>query len=54
MNPKASTVEAPIPISSREEKKQVEVRAAIGTHVVYEAIRREGEDELQSTGASIH
>jgi formate-nitrite transporter family protein len=39
----------PIPISSRAEKKQVEERTAIGAHVVYEAIRREGEEELQRT-----
>ena len=34
-------------ISTRAEKKQVEERVAIGAHVVYETIRREGEDELR-------
>ena len=33
-------------ITTRAEKKQVEERVAIGANVVYEAIRREGEDEL--------
>jgi formate-nitrite transporter family protein len=33
-------------ITTRAEKKQVEERLAIGAHVVYETIRREGEDEL--------
>ena len=36
-----------MPISTRIEEKQVEERRAIGAHVVYETIRREGEDELQ-------
>jgi formate-nitrite transporter family protein len=34
-------------ISTRVEKKQVEDRVAIGAHVVYETIRREGEEELR-------
>ncbi len=33
-------------ITTRVEKKQVEDRVAIGAHVVYETIRREGEEEL--------
>jgi hypothetical protein len=33
-------------ITTRVEQKQVEERVAIGANVVYEAIRREGEDEL--------
>jgi formate-nitrite transporter family protein len=33
-------------ITTRAEKKQVEERVAIGANVVYETIRREGEDEL--------
>lgn len=33
-------------ISTRAEKKQVDERVAIGANVVYETIRREGEDEL--------
>ena len=35
------------PITTRAEKKQVEERLAIGPHVVYETIRREGEEELR-------
>lgn len=35
-----------IPISTRAEKRQVEERLAIGANVVYETIRREGEEEL--------
>ncbi len=35
-----------IAISTRAEKKQVDERVAIGANVVYETIRREGEDEL--------
>ena len=34
-------------ISTRTEKKQVEERVAIGANVVYETIRREGDDELK-------
>jgi formate/nitrite transporter FocA (FNT family) len=41
------------PISTRTEKKQVEERLAIGPHVVYETIRREGEEELQRTPSSL-
>ena len=37
---------APEVITTRAEKKKVEERVAIGANVVYEAIRREGEDEL--------
>ena len=36
----------PVAISTRMEQKQVEERTAIGAHVVYEAIRREGDEEL--------
>ena len=41
------------PISTRSEQKQVEERIAIGPHVVYETIRREGEEELQRTVSSL-
>src|SRR5579862_4221816 len=34
------------PITTRTEQKQAEERTAIGANIVYEAIRREGEDEL--------
>jgi formate/nitrite transporter FocA (FNT family) len=40
-------------ISTRAEKKQVEERIAIGPHVVYETIRREGELELRRPASSL-
>jgi len=40
-------------ISTRTEKKQVEERLAIGANVVYETIRREGEDELRRPAAAL-
>ncbi len=40
-------------ISTTVEKKQVEERKAIGAHVVYETIRREGEEELQRPVAAL-
>jgi formate/nitrite transporter FocA (FNT family) len=40
-------------ISTPAEKKQVEERVAIGANVVYETIRREGEDELQRPAAAL-
>jgi formate/nitrite transporter FocA (FNT family) len=45
--------QSPGPISTRNEQKQVEERLAIGPHVVYETIRREGEEELQRTVSSL-
>lgn len=54
MNKKPAAVEASsIPISTKAEKKQVEERTAIGAHVVYEAIRREGEEELGRTASAL-
>lgn len=51
---KAKTQKAPIEpiplestISTRAEEKQVEERLAIGANVVYETIRRQGDEELQ-------
>lgn len=41
------------PITTRAEQKQVEERLAIGANVVYETIRREGEDELQRPAAAL-
>lgn len=41
------------PISTRTELKQVEERLAIGANVVYETIRREGEDELRRPVAAL-
>ena len=40
-------------ISTRTELKQVEERLAIGANVVYETIRREGEDELRRPAAAL-
>jgi len=40
-------------ISTRAENKQVEQRQTIGANVVYEAIRREGEDELHRPAAAL-
>lgn len=40
-------------ISTRVEQKQVEERLAIGAHVVYETIRREGEEELHRKAAAL-
>ena len=40
-------------ISTRVEQKQVEERLAIGARVVYETIRREGEEELHRTPAAL-
>ena len=55
MNKKApqADIPSPVPISTRVEKKQVEERTAIGPHVVYEAIRREGEEELHRTVSAL-
>jgi formate/nitrite transporter FocA (FNT family) len=40
-------------ITTRAEQKQVEERQAIGANVVYETIRREGEDELHRPAAAL-
>jgi len=40
-------------ISTRAEQTQVEERAAIGANVVYEVIRREGDDELRRPPAAL-
>ncbi|HKT47733.1 MAG TPA: formate/nitrite transporter family protein [Candidatus Acidoferrales bacterium] len=42
---KLSSPESP-PIVTKEEKKRVKERSAIGANIVYEAIRLEGEEEL--------
>lgn len=55
MDKKGSQGDPPpaIPISTRVEKKQVEERTAISAHVVYEAIRREGDEELHRTVSAL-
>jgi formate-nitrite transporter family protein len=40
-------------ISTKTELKKVEERTAIGAHIVYEAIRREGEEELRRPIAAL-
>ena len=40
-------------ISTRTEQKQVEERLAIGANVVYETIRREGEEELHRPASAL-
>lgn len=50
---KADTPSVESTISTRAERKQVEERQAIGAHVVYETIRREGEEELHRTAAAL-
>lgn len=40
-------------ITTRAEKKQVEDRLAIGANVVYETIRREGEEELRRSASAL-
>jgi len=51
-----ATIE-PIPseatISTRTEEKQVEERLAIGANVVYETIRRQGDEELQRPASAL-
>jgi formate-nitrite transporter family protein len=56
MKQKLATVDPPSgegTISTRAEQKQVEERQAIGANVVYETIRREGEEELHRTAAAL-
>jgi len=57
-NPSDSTKEDNPPakqgvISTREEEKRVEDPVAINAHIVYEAIRREGEEELARPDAAL-
>jgi hypothetical protein len=40
-------------IKKRIEEKKVQERVAIGPHIVYETIRREGEEELQRSSSSL-
>jgi formate/nitrite transporter FocA (FNT family) len=44
---------AEVTISTRAEKKQVEERMAIGANVVYETIRREGDEEMRRPAAAL-
>jgi hypothetical protein len=40
-------------ITTRVEPKQLEKRLAIGTHLIYETIGREGEEELHRTTSAL-
>jgi formate-nitrite transporter family protein len=51
--PKLEAISPEGTISTRTEQKQVEERLAIGANVVYETIRREGEDELRRPAAAL-
>jgi formate/nitrite transporter FocA (FNT family) len=57
MKPKSDKLDAPadaaVAISTRAEQKQVEERVAISANVVYEAIRREGDDELRRAATAL-
>lgn len=50
---KAIVADPESPISSIAEAQKVEQRVAIGAHVVYEAVRLEGEDELERPVAAL-
>jgi len=45
--------ESPPVITKAIEEKQVRERVAIGAHVVYEAVRREGEEELKRSSSAL-
>jgi hypothetical protein len=42
-----------VAVSTRIEKKQVEERIAITAHVIYETIRREGDEELHRPASAL-
>ncbi|PYX42017.1 MAG: transporter [Acidobacteria bacterium] len=50
---RAANEETPAVISTPDEEKRVEERVAINAHVVYEAIRREGEEELSRSNSAL-
>ncbi len=51
---KASSASDPAStVSNRVEEQKVEERVAIGPHIVYETIRREGEQELQRPSSAL-
>jgi formate/nitrite transporter FocA (FNT family) len=51
-HPPTALEESPV-ISTRAEEKKVEDRRAIGPNIVYETIRREGEEEFTRTSAAL-
>jgi formate/nitrite transporter FocA (FNT family) len=48
-----STIRESPAINTRAEEKKVEERLAIGPHIVYETIRREGEEEFKRTSSAL-
>jgi formate/nitrite transporter FocA (FNT family) len=40
-------------VRERGEEKQIQQRAPIGAHIIYEAIRREGDDELDRSSSAL-
>lgn len=53
MTTRQEPIESEGPISTKAEQRQVEERLAIGANVVYETIRREGEEELNRPAAAL-
>lgn len=51
-HPTSAIQESPA-INTRAEEKKVEERLAIGPHIVYETIRREGEEEFKRTSSAL-
>src|SRR5579883_1381967 len=40
-------------VRTRTQQKQIEERAAIGAHIIHEAVRREGDDELKRSSQAL-
>jgi len=53
MPPKAKESDSTPFITNAIEEKQVRERVAIGAHVVYETVRREGEEELKRSSSAL-
>jgi formate/nitrite transporter FocA (FNT family) len=51
-HPPTALEESPV-INTRAEEKKVEDRRAIGPNIVYETIRREGEEEFTRTSSAL-
>ncbi len=49
----SKTLEESPAINTRAQEKKVEDRLAIGPHIVYETIRREGEEEFKRTSSAL-
>ena len=48
-----STIQESPAINTRAEEKTVEERLAIGPHIVYETIRREGAEKFEPTSSAL-